>query len=258
MDEQSQPTPGAAGGVSAASAGRPRRAPLRGRRRLVRRLGDVLLIAGGLVLAYPFWSAGYAQVLQGRLDNAYRHEQRSFAAVAAAQPRVHKMSRAESVRRLALLYRAHLRSGDPLGRLRIPAIGLDRLILQGVSGHGLDPAGDVPLLRAGPVHYGATALPGLGEPFAMAGHRTTYAAPFYKLDELRPGDFIYVDTPYAHFRYRVAKKTVVVPTDVGVLADRGYALVLTTCTPPYSASHRLVVWGKLDYALPLARATRAQ
>ena len=65
-----------------------------------------------------------------------------------------------------------------------------------------------------------------------------------------------MDTPYARFRYKVAKTTVVQPGDVGVLADRGYDLVLTTCTPLYSASHRLIVWGRLAYAKPLRWAPR--
>ena len=118
----------------------------------------------------------------------------------------------------------------------------------------LDPDGDRALLRNGPVHYGITPLPGAGEPFAVAGHRTTYGAPFYELDKLRSGDPIYVDTPYGRFRYGVAKTTTVDPTDIGVLDDRGYGLVLTTCTPPYSAAHRLVVWATLEKARPLRAA----
>ena len=65
---------------------------------------------------------------------------------------------------------------------------------------------------------------------------------------------IFVDTPYARFRYAVAKTTTVDPTDVGVLSDRGYGLVLTTCTPPYSATHRLIVWATLEKATPLQKA----
>ena len=72
---------------------------------------------------------------------------------------------------------------------------------------GLDPSGDRSLLRNGPVHYALTPLPGAGEPFAVAGHRTTYGAPFYELDKLHEGDPIFVDTPYAKFRYAVAKTT---------------------------------------------------
>jgi sortase A len=226
-----------------------------GRSRLLRRIGDVLLIAGGLVLSYPFWSAGYAQVQQSRLDAAYQQRTAAFAPVAAAstrESRAEHISKQETVRRLGVLFGAHLRAGDPIGRLRIPSIDLDRLVQQGsLSKGGLDPASDRKLLRNGPVHYAVTPLPGVGEPFAIAGHRTTYGAPFYRLDKLEKGDAIFVDTPYARFRYRVARLTTVLPNDVGVLYDRGYGLVLTTCTPPYSASHRLVVWALLERATPL-------
>ncbi len=221
--------------------------------RWLRRAGDVLLIAGGLVLAYPFWSAGFAQIQQNRLAAAYRQSAAAFAASAAAvNTRTHGVPPARVVQRLAVLYGSQLKTGDPIGRLRIPSINLDRLVQQGVPGRaGLDPAGDAPLLRNGPVHYAITPLPGAGEPFAVAGHRTTYGAPFYSLNKLRVGDRIMLDTPYARFRYSVAKETVVLPTNTGVLADRGYALVLTTCTPPYSASHRLVVWATLVSETPL-------
>ena len=169
------------------------------------------------------------------------------------------MDRDELVRRLGAQYRRGLRAGDPVGSLRIPRIGLDQLILQGhaVRG-GLDPDADTALLRKGPVHYAVTPLPGLGEPFAVAGHRTTYGAPFFKLDRLRRGDAVFVVTPYATFRYAVVKTTTVKPSDVSVLGDRGYGLVLTTCTPPYSAARRLIVWATLQRARPLPAATRGR
>ena len=221
----------------------------------MRLAGDLLLIAGGLVLAYPFWSAAYAQVQQSRLDSTYRQQSAAFIRDINADQdtRTHRVSDEEFVRRLAVLYGKKLGPGDPIGRLIIPRIKLDRLVQQGVGGKmGLDPRGDKALLRSGPVHYGITPLPGAGDPFAVAGHRTTYGAPFYKLDRLRSGDPIYVETPYARFRYEVAKTTTVDPTDTGVLLDRGYGLVLTTCTPPYSAAHRLVVWATLEKVKPAA------
>lgn len=239
-------------------AGRSRRPASRG----VRRFADILLIAGGLLLAYPFWSAGYAQVQQVRLDSAYKEESAAFVAEAArtvaarstADARTKALPKAEIVRRLAVLYGRKLEPGDPVGHLRIPKLGLDRLVQHGAGGlASLDPASDRALLRKGPVHYGITPLPGAGEPFAVSGHRTTYGAPFHKLDELEKGDAIYVQTPYAKFRYVVAKTSVVRPDETGVLFDRGYGLVLTTCTPPYSASHRLIVWAKLKSATPSAR-----
>ena len=252
---------GARGDTAPGPRGGPGTTPPSGRSRWVRRLGDILLIAGGLLLAYPFWSAGYAQVQQSRLDATYRDNSAAFStavagANAGARPR--DLPSAEIVRRLAVLYGNRLRAGDPIGRLRIPLIELDRLVQQGARGSAsLDPDTDRALLRNGPVHYGLTPLPGAGEPFAVAGHRTTYGAPFYKIDRLKRGDRIFLDTPYARFRYEVAKTTVVSPSDVGVLRDRGYGLVLTTCTPPYSASHRLIVWAVLERATPLKKAVTA-
>lgn len=230
------------------------------RGRWARRLADVLLITGGLLLSYPFWSAGYAQVQQTRLDSAYRDQSSAFVGIANANAdtRERGVPSSELVRRLAVLFGRQLEPGDPIGRLRIPRIGFNRLVQQGVSGRaGLDPSGDRDLLRGGPVHYGLTPLPGAGEPFAVSGHRTTYGAPFFKLDKLRAGDPMFLDTPYARFRYSVVKTTVVKPNDIGVLADRGYSLVLTTCTPPYSDSHRLIVWGRLVKSTPLVKGTRS-
>jgi sortase A len=246
-----RPEPGEPAGTKRRQAGRG-----------VRRLADVLLIAGGLLLAYPFWSAGYAQVQQARLDSAYKEESAAFvdeaartvAARSTADVRTKALPKAEVVRRLAALYGRQLKPGDPVGHLRIPKLGLDRLVQHGAGGRAsLDPASDRALLRKGPVHYGITPLPGAGEPFAVSGHRTTYGAPFHKLDELEQGDTIYVQTPYAKFRYLVAKTSVVRPDETGVLFDRGYGLVLTTCTPPYSASHRLIVWAKLKSVTPSAK-----
>lgn len=257
MDDETQ---GARGATTPERQTGPGATAPTGRSRWVRRLADILLIAGGLVLAYPFWSAGYAQVQQTRLDATYRDDSAAFSTVAAANvdTRTRDLPTAEIVRRLAVLYGGRLKAGDPIGRLRIPLIDLDRLVQQGARGSAsLDPDADRALLRNGPVHYGLTPLPGAGEPFAVAGHRTTYGAPFYKLDRLKRGDRIFLDTPYARFRYVVAKTTVVLPDDVGVLRDRGYGLVLTTCTPPYSASHRLIVWAVLERATPLKKAVTA-
>jgi len=225
----------------------------------LRLAGDLLLIVGGLLLAYPLWSAAYAQVQQSRLDTAYRERSAAFAEMVTgrvdARPR--GLSSEELLKLLAARYERGLEAGDPVGRLRIPRVGVNRLVQQGVGGRlALDPDGDSSLLHSGPVHYAVTPLPGAGEPFAVSGHRTTYGAPFYKLDKLRKGDPIFVETPYGKFRYAVAKTTTVDPSDVGVLRDRGYGLVLTTCTPPYSAKQRLIVWAILEKARPLKAAKR--
>ena len=215
------------------------------RQRLGRRSANLLLIAGGLTLAFPFWSAAYTHFQQGHLSADYRRASASFSSTARQQTSTLALlhTPAMRARRLAALFARGLKPGDPIGRLIIPHAGINRIVVQGSTGSSsLSPASDTSYLRGGPVHYGVTPLPGAGEPFAVAGHRTTYSAPFYSLNVLRRGDRIVLDTPYGRFLYSVARITTVLPTDTGVLYDRGYALVLTTCTPPYSASHRLVVW----------------
>jgi len=215
--------------------------------RFGRRLANLLLIAGGLTLAFPFWSAAYTHYQQRHLGADYSRASVAFASRAREQSPALALlhTPAMRARRLAALFARGLKPGDPIGRLIIPRLKMNHVVVQGSTGSGgLSPASDTAYLRGGPVHYGVTPLPGAGEPFAVAGHRTTFSAPFYSLNTLRRGDPIVVDTPYGRFVYSVVKLTTVLPTDVGVLFDRGYGLVLTTCTPPYSASHRLVVWAK--------------
>jgi sortase A len=218
------------------------------RRRVTRRAANLLLVVGGLVLAFPFWSSAYTRAQQGGLESSYRSTETAFAVTqrnhAAAVARL--PSSDERLRYLAGLYADGLKVGKSIGRLRIPRLGIDRLVIEGAGGAGgLSPQSDTGLLRKGPVRYGTTSLPGAGQPFAVAGHRTTYGAPFYHLNELRRGDEIVVEMPYGRFTYAVDKLTEVQPDDVSVLADRGFGLVLTTCTPLYSAQRRLVVWARL-------------
>lgn len=221
------------------------------RQRVVRRAANLLLVVGGLVLAFPFWSSAYTRAQQGNLESSYRSTAKAFAVTqrshAAAIARL--PSPDERLRYLAGLYADEITVGKPLGRLKIPRLHFSRVVIEGAGGGGgLSPQSDTTLLRKGPVHYGTTPLPGAGQPFAIAGHRTTYGAPFYHLNELRRGDEIVVEMPYGRFTYAVEKLTEVAPEDVSVLADRGYGLVLTTCTPLYSATRRLVVWARLTTA----------
>ena len=123
--------------------------------------------------------------------------------------------------------------GDPIGVIRIPRIGVDKVF---VSGVGRDD------LRKGPGHYPLTPLPGQKGNAAIAGHRTTYGAPFNRIDELRPGDEILIDAPYGQFRYEVRGTTIVSPSQGEVLLDKGDdRLTLTSCNPKYSARQRIVV-----------------
>ncbi len=132
-----------------------------------------------------------------------------------------------------------LRPGDAAGRIAIPSLGATFLFVQGT---------DVASLEKGPGHYPSTALPGLGKTVAIAGHRTTFLAPFRHLDALRPGDRVVLTMPYGRFVYVVQFRRIVDPTAWWVIRNRGYdRLVLSACDPLFSAAHRLVVFAKLSH-----------
>ena len=125
-------------------------------------------------------------------------------------------------------------TGEAVAIMRIPKIGVEKAIVEGV---GLTD------LRKGPGHYPTTPLPGQAGNAAIAGHRTTYGAPFFNIDQLAKGDPILFTTREGHhFEYDVLETKVVKPTDVSVVdATQDNRLTLTTCNPRYSAAQRLVV-----------------
>ncbi len=128
--------------------------------------------------------------------------------------------------------------GDALGRIEAPDMnGLNMVFVQGT---------DESSLELGPGHYPETAMPGQGKTIAIAGHRTTYLAPFRHIDSMKQGDKITLKMPYGTFVYAVQKTEIVDPSDVGVIHETGYErLVLSACNPLYSAAQRFIVFAKL-------------
>jgi sortase A len=228
------------------------------RRRLVRALSTVLIVAGALVLADAattlLWqepvTALQTRIRQHGLDGDLRR-------LEARRP-THLEARAlagvdDQRRRIAFLARSLQRRtapGDAIGRLKIGRLGADFVLVKGSA-----PAD----LRKGPGTYAGTPLPGVPGTAAIAGHRTTYAAPFRHLDRLRPGDRITVQMPYATFTYRVQRTRVVAADALWILrrtaADR---LVLSACHPLFSAAQRIVVFARLAAVVPLGFARPGQ
>jgi sortase A len=137
-------------------------------------------------------------------------------------------------------------AGRPLGELRIARLHARYVVVQGTRADSL---------RRGPGHYAGTALPGQPGTVGIAGHRTTYGAPFRHLDALRRGDAITVTMPYGRFVYRVEGLRIVRPEDVSSLQAVGrQRLTLTACHPLYSAAKRLVVIARLEGAVPRGAA----
>ncbi len=128
--------------------------------------------------------------------------------------------------------------GDSIGRISLPSLDRRYFVIEGTETDDL---------RKGPGHYPETPLPGERGTVAIAGHRTTYGAPFRTIDQLKRGDRIKVEMPYATFVYRVEKTKIVEPTDLSVLRKVRYnRLILSACHPLYSAAQRIIVFARLQ------------
>ncbi len=244
--------------LSRASRGGPsfssrRRPP--GSRRALRALAIVLIVAGvvalldaavTLVWQEPF-SALYAKLRQDHLSAA-------LSKVDRAQPNTSErrvlVDLADVRRRIAFLagsFEGRAKDGSPVGRIRIPRIGADFVVIKGT---------DTSDLQSGPGIYPETVFPGIAGTTAIAGHRTTYLAPFRHIDALHAGNRIDLEMPYARFTYTVLAHRVVAPSDVeAAVGNVGYTrLVLSACTPLFSAEKRLLVYARLTRAVPLGAA----
>jgi sortase A len=134
--------------------------------------------------------------------------------------------------------------GDAIARIELPTIDKSSYVVEGT---------DSSTLRKGPGHYRDTPLPGERGTVAIAGHRTTYGAPFRHVDDLRRGAPIEVEMPDGTFVYRVERTRIVEPDDTWVKRRVAYdRLVLSACHPLHSAAKRIVVFARFS------RRTRAQ
>jgi sortase A len=210
-------------------------------RAVLRFTGSVLVVTGLLLIADVavtlLWqepiSALMAQRAQSSLRGQLKALDRAVAFDAHSVPGPSQRRLAELARREA----KHVGTGHALGRIRLPTLHRSYVMVQGT---------DEGSLRKGPGHYPATPLPGEPGTVAVAGHRTTYLAPFRTIDQLKPGDPVVLEMPYGTFTYRVETTRVVLPTALWITHDVGYPrIVLSACHPLYSASHRIVVFAKL-------------
>jgi len=218
-------------------------------------LGDAVATVAWQEPVSAVWAAHEQHALQGdlaRLDAAYDTPGAAAAAASAtgtatAGATIDPARAAQArIRALAHTLESRTTSGEPLGELRIPRLDARVVVVQGTA------AGS---LRRGPGHYHGTALPGQPGTVGIAGHRTTYGAPFRHLDALRRGDPITITMPYGRFTYRVEGTRIVTPQDVSALQAIGrQRLVLTACHPLYSAAQRLVVIARLTQAAPRGAA----
>jgi sortase A len=208
--------------------------------------GVVVLSDVALTLAWkePL-SSIYGSIQQGKAEDSLNELSDQF---------LHSPERAQALtardaehraKRLATAFAAQAKTGQGIGRIKIPGIDLDMVVVQGA---------DKASLQKGPGHYPETAFPGEGRTIGIAGHRTTYLAPFRHIDQIDEGDEITLEMPYGTFTYRVSMHRIVDPDDVQIVDDVGHErLVLTACHPVYSAAQRYAVFAELtDMKLPAA------
>lgn len=237
--------------------------------RLLRILSTALITAGlviladvGLTLAWkePV-SSIYGSIQQGEAEE-------ELDELAARFPRPRDLAAIEDTEdvgeqasELADRFEDEVERGEGIGRIGIDAIDLDVVVVEGT---------DSDSLRKGPGHYAredrignrrrgdGSAFPGQGETVGIAGHRTTYLAPFRQIDEIDEGDEVILEMPYATFTYEVTEHEIVLPSETSVVENVGHErLVLTACHPLYSAAERYVVYADLADISLFAAGDRA-
>jgi sortase A len=214
--------------------------------RALRIVSTMLITAGILVLADVgltlVWqeplSAAYGSLEQGKAEDQLDDLDAQYPSAADLAAIAGVSGTAAKARILADRFQPHLQEGHAIGRIKVDRIGRDMVVVQGT---------DTSSLQKGPGHYRNTSLPGQPGTVAIAGHRTTYLAPFRHIDQIEDGDVVRLEMPYAGFSYVVQRHEIVDPSDVGIIRPVGYdQLVMTACHPPYSASHRYAVFAKLS------------
>jgi len=217
-------------------------------RRPLRILGTVLMAAGILTLLWAFlvwqwqdpFTALYTSWKQHQLGSQYNKRVASFhseelSGVSLAAKR--KTIAAEGKR-----YRAQTHEGEAIGRIRVPRMHLNMIVVDGT---------DHETLKKGPGRYLHSFMPGENRLVYIAGHRTTYLAPFSHIDSLRKGDKVTLEMPYATFVYRITGHRVVTADDLSVLrSPRHEVLELQACHPRFFASHRYIAYARLARVEP--------
>jgi sortase A len=235
-------------------------------------IGRTSITAGVLILlfvAYQLWGTGIRErQAQDRLERKFREQQAALqdnGTIATSSSSGSASTSSDTVTTETLPVTTapsegiSVVEGEPIGQIKIPKIGLDAYVVEGVGDNDL---------HQGPGHYPSTPLPGQAGNASIAGHRTTYGAPFGSINELSPNDSITVTTLQGSFLYKVVDcdkldklldahrglhcdvgsgQIIVSPSASFVLEDLGFnALTLTACHPKYSASERIIVFAELS------------
>lgn len=208
--------------------------------RLLRVVSKLIIAAGLGLMAWavvvwqwkdPFTGL-YTHYEQRKLVERYEGRMSSFRPVSSHPA----SSPAARIAREARRYRSSVAPGEPIARIEIPRLGIDMILV-----NGTDPES----LKRGPGRDERTFMPGEGELVYIAGHRTTYLAPFSEINRLRPGDSVTIGLPYATVRYAVTRHVIVPANDLSRLQSPGEELLaLQACHPRFSATHRYIAYAR--------------
>jgi sortase A len=214
-------------------------------RRLLRLAGLIMIVGGVLGLAWsvtvwqwqdPFTGL-YTRWEQRHLAEQYDHLVTTLRLPASAAAPANADEARRDVARAAAAYRRETHAGQAICRIVIGRIGLDMVLVDGT---------DEGSLKRGPGRDLRTYMPGESRLVYIAGHRTTYLAPFSHIEDIRNGDYIKVEVPYGTFTYRAMRHVIVPATDMAMLRSPRHELLrLQACHPRFFATHRYIVDARL-------------
>lgn len=212
-------------------------------RRLLRLLGTLLILAGVGTLAWSITVWQWQDPVTAVVNRVEQRElsrslARSFDRVrpsgrdAAASP----AQRRRGISRDARAWQLETKRGDAIAKIRIPRLGLAAVVVNGTDSN---------TLKRGPGRYLGSAMPGQGELVYIAGHRTTYGAPFSRIDDLRKGDRVFLELPYGTFEYAITGHRIVAADELSVLESKGREeIALQACHPRFFATQRYIAYAE--------------
>ena len=212
--------------------------------RMRRLVGNLLLAIGAGVLIWTFvvwkwndpFTSLYTRWEQHKLVASHALIVEKYRPSKPIPVLATRQERAVAIAAEARRMRTGAAVGAPIGRIIVPRLHLNILMVNGTDSNSL---------KRGPGRDARTYMPGQGKLVYIAGHRTTYLAPFSAIDAMRPGDRITLSMPYGTFVYSVTGHSIVDAHDLSVLKSRGHEVVaLQACHPRFFSSHRYIVWAK--------------
>jgi sortase A len=214
-------------------------------RRALRILGTLMIVGGVLTLAWAFviwrWEDPVTSLYTAYEQRGLSSELDERFDMYAQRPEPASLDPAQ-IAADARRYRRETEMGHGFGRIEVPRLGLDMVLVYGT---------DTEPLKRGPGLDPRTFFPGQGRLVYVAGHRTTFGAPFSDIEEMRAGDLVRVEVPYATFTYTVTGNRIVDATDLSVLRTKNFEqIALQACHPRFFASQRWITYARLTKVEP--------